>query len=319
LGKYWAFECQDLKEVVMKRCIQVVFSVLWIFLFVGVSCAADGLLKISDHVYAYAGTINPSPANSFGANAGIVIGDKGILVVDTLGSAKEARKFIEDIKRISNKPIRYVVDTHSHFDHTLGNSEFAAIHAVIFAQTGCPFNMNKALPMVIKNAKDYGFTDEEAKAIKITYPDVTTPEMMRIDLGNISVDILFLAPSHSDDSVMVFIPRDRVLFSGDVLFTDYYPYMGDGDIIGWVKTLDFIASVPVDKIIPGHGPISAKKNVVEMKDYILAFDQKAKELCSKSNDIEAISAELKKSLPARSQADFLIKGSIQAKYLQARN
>ena len=303
----------------MKRCIQVILAILWIFLFVGVSCAADGLQKVSDHVYAYAGTINPSPANSFGANAGIVIGDKGILVVDTLGSAKGARKFIEDIKRISDKPVRYVVDTHSHFDHTFGNSEFAAIHAVICAQTSCPINMNKTLPLVIKNAKDYGITDEEAKAIKIAYPDVTSPEMMRIDLGNVSVDMLFMAPSHTDDSVMVFIPRDKVLFSGDVLFTDYYPYMGDGDITGWVKTLDFIKSVPVDKIIPGHGPVSAKKNVVEMKDYILAFDQQAKELCAKSNDIEAIFVELKKSLPARSQADFLIKGSIQAKYLQVKN
>ncbi len=303
----------------MKRCIQVILAVLWVFLIVGVSCAADGLQKISDHVYAYAGTINPSYANSFGANAGMVIGDKGILVVDTLGSAKEARKFIEDIKRISDKPIRYVVNTHSHFDHTFGNSEFAAIHAVIFAQTSCPINMNKTLPLVIKNAKNYGITDEEAKAVKITYPDVTSPEMMRIDLGNVRVDILFMAPSHTDDSVMVFIPRDRVLFSGDVLFTDYYPYMGDGDIIGWVKTLDFIKSVPVDKIIPGHGPVSSKKDVAEMKDYLLTFDQKAKELCAKSNDIEAVSAELKRSLPARSQADFLIKSSIQAKYLQAKN
>ncbi len=300
----------------MKRCIQVVLAALWIFLFVGVTCAADGLQKISDHVYAYAGTSNPSPANSFGANAGIVIGDKGILVVDTLGSVKGARKFIEDIKKISDKPIRYVVDTHSHFDHTFGNSEFAAMHAVILAQTSCPINMNKKLPLVIKNAKSYGITEEDAKAIKITYPDVTSPEMMRIDLGNVSVDILFMAPSHTDDSVMVFIPRDRVLFSGDVLFTDYYPYMGDGDIIGWGKTLDFIVSVPVDKIIPGHGPVSAKKDVIEMKDYILAFDRKAKELCANSNDIEAISAELKKSLPGRSQAEFLIKGSIQAKYLQ---
>jgi hypothetical protein len=63
----------------MKRFIQFILTVHWIFLFVGVSCAADGLEKISDHVYAYAGTINPSSANSFGANAGIVIGDKGLL------------------------------------------------------------------------------------------------------------------------------------------------------------------------------------------------------------------------------------------------
>ncbi len=303
----------------MKKFVLCLIAALYTFPCFGLVYASEGLEKISDHVYAYAGTKNPSPSNSFGANAGIVIGDKGILVVDTLASAKAARRFIEDIRKISDKPIRYVVDTDNHFDHTLGNSEFAAIGAAILAQSSCPANMRKSAPQVLKNAKSYGMSDEEAKAVKITYPDVTSPEMMRIDLGSVNVDMLFLAPSHTDDSVLVFVPQDKMLFSGDVLFTDYYPFMGDGDINGWVKTLDFIMTVRIEKIIPGHGPVSTKKDVAEMKQYVLAFDQKAKELCAKTSDVEAVVTELKKTLPVRAQADFLIKSSIQAKYLKARN
>ena len=95
----------------MKKSVLCLIAALYVFPCFGLVYASEGLEKISDHVYAYAGTKNPSPANSFGANAGIVIGDKGILVVDTLASAKAARRFIEDIRKISDKPIRYVVDT----------------------------------------------------------------------------------------------------------------------------------------------------------------------------------------------------------------
>ncbi|HVN72947.1 MAG TPA: MBL fold metallo-hydrolase [Desulfomonilia bacterium] len=303
----------------MKRLVYCCLPAVYVLCCAGFVHAEGSLEKISDHVYAYAGAKNPSAANSFGANAGIVMGDKGILVVDTLGSAKEAGRFIEDIRKISDKPIRYVVDTHNHFDHTFGNTEFAAIGAAIFAQSSCPSNMRKKAPQVLKNPKSYGMSDEQAKAVRITYPDVTAPEMMRIDLGSVSVDILFLAPSHTDDSVLVFVPQDRVLFSGDVLFTDYYPFMGDGDMNGWVKTLDFIMTVRIDKIVPGHGPVSTKKDIADMKQYLLAFDRKAKELSAKSGDLDTMVAELKKSLPVRTWGDFLIKDSLQAKYLQAKN
>jgi len=211
-----------------------------------------------------------------------------------------------------------VIDTHNHFDHTFGNAEFAGLSAVIIAQVNCPANMRRSEPSVIKNTKNYGLCDEEIKAIQITYPDPSFTDRLKMDLGGVNVEVLYIARSHTDDSLLVYLPEEKVLFTGDALFTDCYPFMGYGYIPGWIKTIDYISTLNVDKIIPGHGPISGKKDVADMKAYLLAFDKKERRLCAKSNDIEYRAAEIKKSVPRRAQADFLIMGSIQAKYLKKR-
>jgi glyoxylase-like metal-dependent hydrolase (beta-lactamase superfamily II) len=137
-------------------------------------------------------------------------------------------------------------------------------------------------------------------------------------MGGETVELIFVAPSHSEGSLLVHLPRQKVLFTGDVLFTDFHPYMGDGDIVGWVKTLDFILSLDVITIIPGHGPLSGKKDIAEIKEYIQLFDKKARELVAKSKDADYIVAELKKVLPARSQGEWMIAYNVRTKYLAVK-
>ncbi len=108
-------------------------AVLCILLSAGSAKAGQGLKKIAENVYAYADTKNASPRNGFGANAGIIIGRDGILVVDSLISAKKADEFLKDIRAVSDKPVKYVVDTHSHLDHCFGNAAFGKSGAVIVA------------------------------------------------------------------------------------------------------------------------------------------------------------------------------------------
>jgi cyclase len=301
----------------MKNVLCCCLAVLFIFL-----CAAaghaDGFVKISERIYTYAGTKDPSIANSFGSNAGIIIGDKGVLVVDSLASSKEAQRLIGDLMKVTDKPIRYLVNTHSHFDHTLGNDDIASMGAVIVAQENCGDNMKAALPKVIANAKAYGMSEDDAKAIKPAYPNATFGSKMRINLGGITVELIYPAPSHTNDSILVYVPEEYTVFAGDIMFTDYYPYMGEADVDGWIKALDALDGLDADKIVPGHGPLSTKKDVADMKAYLLAFDKLAKELCAKSSDSAAIAADMKKALPARAWGDFLIQGSIQEKYLKGK-
>lgn len=112
--------------------------------------AQPGLTKIADGVYSYVGAKNPSPATSFGANAGIIIGSDGVVVVDTLTSAKEAQRFIKDIRSITDKPIKYVINTHHHLDHSLGNSEFVKLGAAVIAQENCRREAQKDADTIIK-------------------------------------------------------------------------------------------------------------------------------------------------------------------------
>jgi glyoxylase-like metal-dependent hydrolase (beta-lactamase superfamily II) len=301
----------------MKNVLCCCLAVFFIFLGACVG-HAQGLVKITDRIYSYIGTKDPSMANSFGSNAGIIIGDKGVLVVDSLASSKEAQRLIGDLMGVTDKPIRYLVNTHSHFDHTLGNDDFVAMGAVIVAQENCGDNMKVSLPKVIANAKSYGMSEEEAKAIKPAYPNATFASKMRINLGGVTVELIFPAPSHTNDSILVYVPEEYTVFAGDILFTDYYPFMGEADIDGWRKALDALDQIDADKIIPGHGPLSTKKDVADMKAYLLAFDKLAKELCAKSTDSAAIAADMKKALPARTWGDFLIQASIQEKYLKKK-
>ncbi|MBI4680401.1 MAG: MBL fold metallo-hydrolase [Nitrospirae bacterium] len=294
----------------------LLFTLIGSLIFNQRALAQQGLTKIVDNVYSYVDTKKSSPQNSFGANAGIIIDRDGIVVIDTLVSAKEAKRFIKDIKAITKKPIKYVVNTHYHLDHTFGNSEFAKLGAVIISDTNDSKNLKTRGEIALKNAKDYGLSEQDMKGTKIAYPALTFNDRMEIDLGDQKIEMIFIGHSHTDGSILVYLPEKKILFAGDILFTNYHPFIADGNIEEWVKALDYIMTMDVEKIIPGHGPISSKQDIEDMKNYLIAFDMKAKELAAKSNDVEYIVAEIKKSLPPRPEGDNLIPWNIQMKYLK---
>jgi cyclase len=282
----------------------------------GATTAQAGLTKIADNVYAYVDTKHASPANSFGANAGVIIGRDGIIAVDTLISAKEARKFIKDIRAISNKPVKYVVNTHMHLDHTFGNCEFEKLGAAVIAQTEEKRAMKSYAEPALKNASAYGLTEKDMEGTEICYPGLTFEKRMEIDLGDRTVELIYLGHSHTEGSIVVFVPDVKVLFAGDILFTNYHPNFKNGDIDGWVKALDALASMDFAVLVPGHGPLSGKKDIEDMKNYLVLFDRKARELTAKSNDLQYIVSELRKALPPREELDMMIGSNVKMRYLK---
>jgi cyclase len=306
-----------MKHVLRGRAIVV----LAIFIFCGLNAggartAQAGLTKIAANVYAYVDTKHASPANSFGANAGVIIGRDGIVVVDTLISAKEAKKFIKDIRAISNKPVKYVVNTHMHLDHTFGNCEFEKLGAAIVAQTEEKGAMKSYAEPALKNASAYGLTEKDMEGTEICYPGLTFEKRMEIDLGDRTVELIYLGHSHTEGSIVVFVPDVKVLFAGDILFTNYHPNFKNGDIDGWIKALDALAGMDFAVLVPGHGPLSGKKDIEDMKNYLIVFDKKARELTAKSNDLQYIVSELRKALPPREELDMMIGANVKMRYLK---
>ena len=280
--------------------------------------AAEKLTRIAESVYAYVGTKNSSKNNSFGANAGIIIGKDGIVVVDTMISAREARRFIRDIRTISRKPIRYVINTHYHLDHVFGNAEFVKLGAVIIAQENGKKAMEKSARETLKNIGEYGLTPKDMKGTTPAYPVLTYGDRMTIDIGSQQIVLIHARQSHTDGDTLVYLPDKKVLFAGDILFTNYHPFLGEGNIEEWAKELDDIKSMDVEKIIPGHGPLSGKNDLDDMKEYILMFDQKAKELAPQSDDVQKIVTAIQSVLPQRPEGVWLIGPNIQMKYLKKR-
>jgi len=303
-------------EEAMKRLMAVCTALLFANTASIALAQHQGLTKITDNVYSYVDVRNAGPGNSFGANAGIVIGKDGILVVDTLLTAKEARRFLADIRKVSDKPVRYVVDTHYHLDHAFGNSELAKAGGIVISQAADRKNLELKGEPVLKNMSAFGLSEEDVRGTEIRLPELTFTDRMSVYMGGEKIDLIHVGPSHTEGSLLVYLPERKLLFTGDILFTDFHPYMGEGDLAGWIKTLDFILSLDVDTIIPGHGPISGKKDINLMKEYLVIFDRKARELVLKSDNPDIIATELKNTLPARSQGDFLIPSNIREKYLQ---
>ena len=278
--------------------------------------AQNGLTKIADNVYSYVDVKGATPQNSFGANAGIIIGKDGIVVIDTLISAKEAQRFINDIRKISDKPIKYVVNTHFHLDHTFGNSEFEKLGAIIILHVNDDQNLRKNGEAALKGSKEFGLSESDMEGTVIAYPALTFNDRMGLDLGDRKVELVYAGNSHANGSIIVYLPDKKIMFAGDILFTGYHPFIAEGEITSWLKALDYIVTMDTATIIPGHGPVSNKKDVSDMKNYLIAFDKNAKKLSAKSKDVEYVFSEIKKILPKRDEGEWLIKANIQMKYLK---
>ena len=298
----------------MKR-IAVICVLVWMAVFNTVAFAQEGLTKIADNVSSYIGQKDASPTHSFAANAGIVIGRDGILVIDTLISAKEAQRFLADIRKVSDKPIKFVVNTHTHLDHAFGNCVFAKLGATVISHDADRRLLEKVGEATLKNIANFGLKPEDMIGTEIVYPALTFSERMTIDLGGETVELIRTAPSHTEGSVIVYLPARKLLFSGDILFTDFHPFMADGDVPGWARTLDSLIAMDVERIVPGHGPLSTKKDLREMKEYLLLFDAKARELAAVSQDVDTMAAEMKKILPKRSLAEWMIGFNLKSRYL----
>jgi len=278
--------------------------------------AGSKLTRISDSIYAYVGANDDSISNSYGANAGIIVGQDAVLVIDTLISNNKVKAFIEDIRVITGKPIRFVVNTHSHLDHSFGNSAFAEIGAIIISHANAIRIMKKRSQKILEKVNIY-LGEEKMAGTRIVYPQLTFTERMEVDLGGLQIKLRYITHSHTKGSVYAYFPAQKVLFAGDILFTEYYANMSMSDVNGWVETIDHLMGLDVEHIVPGHGPLSVKKDLTDMRDYLIVFDKKAKELSASNNDSKLVAEQLKGMIPQKPKREKLIKSSLR-KYMRKK-
>ena len=307
-----------MKETVKK----IPFAILLMCLFSPGFVVAEetaGLTKLSEHVYAAVDFKNASPAaNSFGVNTGVVIGNDAVLVIDTRVSAKHAQAFIADIKKITSKPIKYVVNTHFHLDHSLGNCEFVKLGAVVIGQE----NSQQAVPQIkycIEHAGDVGLTPQDMEGTTVSMPTITFKDTLSVDLGGVTVSLSYLGPAHTNDSIIALVDQDGVLFAGDILFTRYHPFLSDADVMGWLKVLSKLETTTAKIIVPGHGPVSTVADIKDLEIYLTQFDKQAKVLCAgkTQDDAPAIAQEMLKTLPDQKRTELVmgVENNLLTKYL----
>jgi glyoxylase-like metal-dependent hydrolase (beta-lactamase superfamily II) len=202
--------------------------------------------KLSDHAYAYTAEGDP--------NTGIVIGDDAVMVIDTQATPAMAQDVIRRIREVTDKPIRYVVLSHYHAVRVLGASAYGPEHVIASDDT---------LSLIRERgeqdkASEIGrfprlFRDVESVPAGLTWPTMTFTGKMTLWLGKLEVQLLQLGRGHTKGDTVVWLPQEKILFSGDLVEFDATPYAGDAYFSDWPQTLDNLAALKPAKLVPGRG------------------------------------------------------------------
>ncbi len=226
------------------------------------AAAGDFVLqKIGDGVWA--AIINDQ--GKAGGNAGFVVGDDGVVVIDTFQDPEPAADLLAEIRKITKLPIRFVVNTHYHLDHVNGNDVFAAAGAVIIA------HKNVRAWIRTENIKmiDPPVTPEKkARVQSITLPNVGYDSSVDLYLGSRRVNVRYY-PGHTGGDSVVWVPDVHVVFCGDLLWKDHIPNLIDASTPAWIKTLDAMpADYGTSIWVPGHGDIANADDILTLRKYM---------------------------------------------------
>jgi glyoxylase-like metal-dependent hydrolase (beta-lactamase superfamily II) len=206
-----------------------------------------------------------------GGNTGFIIGDEGVLVVDTFISQPPARDLLGEIRKVSNLPVKYVVNTHYHLDHVAGNAIFTEAGATVIAQR------NERAWVRTENLKFYqqnGATptaEQRALVAALVEPQITFDHVLGVHLGSRSARIFYM-PGHTGGDCVVYIPDADVVFTGDLAWNQRIPNLIDATTSAWIDSLDKLAfAYPNATFIPGHGDIAHAEDVKAFRDYLAAL------------------------------------------------
>jgi glyoxylase-like metal-dependent hydrolase (beta-lactamase superfamily II) len=220
--------------------------------------------KVTDIVYLY---LTPRG----GPNAGLILTNSGAIVVDTLVTPAMARAFLAELRKITQAPIKYAIITHYHSDHFFGNQVFSPPTEIIAHQWTRDYYIHNA-------KKEFQFRKElmpnvDLSVVKIALPTLTLTEgTLRLFLGGREVRIHHWGPGQTHSDLFIYIPDEKVLFTGDSFNRKSINFMGSlGSMKGWLRTLEEIARMDVQVYLGGHGLPATKEDIAAYRGMLLAF------------------------------------------------
>lgn len=240
------------------------------------------LTKVSQDIYAYLGTDDPR----YGSNAGFVISPQGVAVVDC--DCLYSDSLLQEIRRLTDQPVRFLINTHFHLDHISANDSFAQLGALIVSSHGTR-----------RNAETLGEAELQerlarrspGKASQIHLPPLTFSGELVLHLGQKELRLVDMGPGHTHGDTVVYMPQDGVLFSGDLLFAHNYPVVraySHANPANWVNILDRLLEWPWEMVVPGHGPLGTKKEVRELRDYFLYLMKQVQKMVRSGKSLEEV-------------------------------
>ncbi len=244
-----------------------------------------GLHDLGNGSYAYL-----QPDGGWGwSNAGLITTDEGALLVDTLFDLKLTREMLTEMraKVPAARRIETLVNTHANPDHTFGNELVQG--AEIIATTACAEEMDELQPATLatlmQNASGMGaagafllelFDVFDFTGITLTPPTRTFTGEISLTFGGREVRLIEVGPAHTRGDLVVYLPDDRTVFTGDILFAGGHPVMWAGPIANWIQACDRILEWAPETVVPGHGPITDGSSIERLKAYLTYISEETR-------------------------------------------
>lgn len=234
-----------------------------------------GLHDLGDGCHAWL-----QPDGGWGwSNSGLVTGGSASLIVDTLFDLVTTRQMLDGIARLTERvPVTAVVNTHSDGDHCFGNELVAAPGVEIIASEAAAGLITQhaveelaALPRAGGRVGDYmkaALAAFRFDDITIAPPTRTFTGRLSVDVGGREVTLIEVGPAHTPGDVLVHVPDAKLVYAGDILFIDSTPIVWAGPPQRWVDACNLLLDLPVATIVPGHGPVTGKTGVAQVRDYL---------------------------------------------------
>jgi cyclase len=204
--------------------------------------------EVADHVFAYV-----QPDGTWWLNhTGFIIGDDGVVAIDTCSTEQRTRQFLDHLGERTSNPLRVVVNTHHHGDHTHGN--YLTRPAAIVAHDRC---REEVIATGIQTYEGiFGDPPPDWGNLELAPPMLTFAEHMHVHTGDTAIELHYIGgPAHTTNDIVAWLPEQRTLFSGDLVFNGGTPFVLMGSVTGSLAAVGRLRDFDADAIVPGHGPV----------------------------------------------------------------
>ena len=228
------------------------------------------VVEVSQGVFAY---IQHDGSWCLNNPAFIAAADQ-VIAIDACATERRTRLFRDAITRLSPQPVRTLVNTHAHLDHTFGNYLFAD-DATIVGHANCRAEILADAPQLPDRARQM-FPSVDWGAIEVVAPSLTFEDRLSLYAGQLELQLIYVSPAHTNTDVVVWLPERKIVIAGDIVFHKGTPFALMGSVAGWLDALDRVRALGAETIIPGHGPVAGPEVLDDVADYLRFVQQSAK-------------------------------------------